>query len=123
MTVDEIERAAMHAAKINHPTPPREMLDCFLYLALYSLYSALYEGQLTREQARPVKQSLIGEYNDQKRNYDADMKLRQYYLNLWRSTNNALINYSHNRTLENADKLWATVQGLREDCKPISATA
>ena len=120
MTVDEIERSAMQAARMNRPDPPSDLLDCFLYLALYSLYAALYAGQLTREQARPIKLRLISRYGKLKEHYDFDVKLRQSAVKLWQSTETAGSTYARERTLENADRLWAAMLNLPEGSRPIS---
>lgn len=121
MTVDEIERASMQAARLNYPNPPADLLDCFLYLALYSLYATLYAGQLTREQAKPIKTKLVIQYRKQKEAYDFDMELRQSAVKLWKNTESAGSTYALNRTLENADRLWAVVLNLPEGSKPKNA--
>ena len=118
MTVDEIERAAMAAARLCQPNPPPDMLDCTLYLALYSLYATLYAGQLTREQARPIKTSILVQYRKQKDSYDFDMKLRRSAVDLWSNTELAGSTYAQERTLDNADRLWAAVLNLPEGSKP-----
>lgn len=118
MTADEIERAAITGARMNHPDPPSDLLDAHLYLALYSLYTTLYAGQLTREQARPIKLKLVSQYRRLKDSYDFDMKLRQSAVRLWRNTEQAGSTYARERTLDNADRLWAAVLNLPERSKP-----
>lgn len=121
MTVDEIERGAMTAARLCQPSPPHDMLDCTLYLALYSLYATLYAGQLTREQARPIKTSILVQYRKQKESYDFDMKLRRSAVRLWQNTEQAGNAYAANRTLDNADRLWAATLNLPEGSRPKNA--
>ena len=121
MTIDEIERSAMQAARLNRPDPPPDLLDSFLYLALYSLYSTLYAGQVTREQAKPIKMKLVSQYRKQKESYDFDMKLRQSAVKLWKNTEATRSTYATHRTLENADRLWAAVLNLPEGSKPKNA--
>lgn len=121
MTIGELERAAMQAARQNQPDPPSDLLDCFLYLAFYSLYATLYQGQLTREQAKPIKTKLVMQYRKQKVLYDFDMKLRQSAVKLWKNTEAAGSTYALNRTLDNADRLWAAVLNLPEGSKPKNA--
>lgn len=121
MTIDEIERAAMQAARMNAPSPPSDLLDAHLYLALYSLYATLYAGQLTREQARPIKLKLVSQYRRLKGSYDFDMKLRQSAVRLWRDTEAAGNAYARERTLDNADRLWAAVLNLPKGSRPKHA--
>lgn len=121
MTIDELERAAMQAARTNAPSPPSDLLDAHLYLALYSLYATLYAGQLTREQARPIKLKLVSQYRRLKGSYDFDMKLRQSAVRLWRDTEAAGNAYALDRTLDNADRLWAAVLNLPEGSRPKNA--
>lgn len=118
MTTDEIERTAMQAARMNHPDPPRDLLDASLYLALYNLYAALYAGNLSREQARPVKLLLAAQYKREKSNYDLDLKSRRAAVELWRRTESAGNAYATNRTLDNADRLWAATLNLPEGSRP-----
>lgn len=118
MTIDELERAAMKAARMNAPSPPYDLLDAHLYLALYSLYATHYAGQLTREQAGPMKRKLVSQYNQQKSSYNFDMKLRQSAVHLWRDTEAAGNAYARERTLDNADRLWAAVLNLPEGSRP-----
>lgn len=103
---------------MNFPDPPNDLLDCFLYLSFYSLYSMLYAGQISREQARPIKNKLLSQYNHQKESYDFDMKLRQSAVKLWHRTETACNAYALNRTLENADQLWTAVLNLPERSMP-----
>lgn len=122
MITDEIERSAMQAARLNRPDPPdADLLDIQLYLALYSLYAVLYERQLTREQARAIKHKLIAQYSQQKQAGDFEAKLRRASAVLWRKTEAAGSAYAQNRTLENADRLWAAVLNLPEGSKPKNA--
>lgn len=121
MTIDEIERAAMQAARMNAPSPPSNLLDAHLYLALYSLYATLYTGQLTREQARPIKLKLVAQYRRLKDSYDFDMKLRKSATRLWRDTEQAGNAYARDRTLDNADRLWAAVLNLPKGSRPKNA--
>lgn len=121
MIAEEIERAAMKAARMNFPDPPNDLLDGFLYLSFYSLYSMLYAGQISREQARPIKNKLLSQYNHQKVSYDFDMKLRRSAVKLWHRTETACNAYALNRTLENADQLWTAVLNLPERSMPKNA--
>lgn len=118
MNIDEIERTAIQAAHANLPDPPVDLLDASLYMALYQLYATLYAGQLTREQARPIKLNMVMQYRSQKAKYDFGVKCRQSAVNLWGNTESAGSAYSRNRTLENADQLWAAVLNLPEGSKP-----
>lgn len=121
MTIEEIERSAMQAAHMNRPDPPHDLLDCFLYLAFYSLYATLYAGQLTREQAKPVKTRLLIQYTKQKAAYDFKRKRQDDSVALWKRTESAGNAYALERTLENADRLWAAVLNLPEGSKPKNA--
>ena len=114
MTVDDLERSAMQAARLNSPDLPSDLLDTFLYLALYSLYATLYAGHLTR----PIKLKFISQYNQQKSSYDFDRKLRQSTIQLWRDSEAAGNDYARERTLDNADRLWAATLNLPEGSRP-----
>ena len=119
MDENNIERAAMQAAHTNQLDPPSDLLDSFLYLALYELYATLYAGQLTRDQARPIKLKLLARYRKQKAAYDFDMKLRRSAVALWKNTEAASNQYALDRTLDNADELWAVIVNMTKDTKPI----
>lgn len=113
MTVDEIERAAMQAARTNNPDPPTDMLDAHLYLALYSLYATHYAGQLTREQAGPMKRKLVSQYNKQKSSYDFDMQMARSTAKLWREIEAAGSTYAKEPNLENADAFFQAVYHVK----------
>lgn len=121
MTIDEVERAAMQAARTNSPDPPSDLLDASLYLAFYQLYATLYAGQLTREQAKPIKTRLLIQYTKQKAAYDFKRKRQDASVALWKRTESAGNAYALERTLENADRLWAATLDLPEGSRPKSA--
>lgn len=118
MTPDEIERAAMQGARANRPDPPGDLLDAFLYMALYSLYAMLYAGQITREQAKPVKTRAVAQYNRQLSQAELWRKREKAILALWHRIGSDCNAYARERTLDNADRLWASIHNLPEGSKP-----
>lgn len=118
MTADEIERDVMRAARLNAPDSPDNLIDAFLYLALFALYSAFYAGYLTRAQASPIKARMMRIYHNQSASFRAK-ECAYGQAHDWRvRMANTLIDYAQNRTLDNADRLWAAAQGLLEGAKP-----
>ena len=113
-----IEELAMADAKNNTPRPPDDLMDCFLYLALYSLYATYYNGLIPRETASQAKKNIVRQHEKVKAKYDADM--RMVYADVrWRTgVAGALTRYAKERTMENADRLWAAVNDLFEGVKP-----
>lgn len=113
-----IEEKAMMDAKNNTPRPPNDLMDCFLYLALYSLYATYYAGQLPRELATSAKKSILAQYEKVKKQYDADMRMVLADVRWRTGVSVTLTQYAKERTIENADRLWAAVNDLFEGVKP-----
>lgn len=105
----------MAAARANLPAPPRDLLDSMLYMALYSLYSSYYAGQVPRETASSIKCTIVADYEQRKRLYDFKSALLDDSVKLWRGVEEAARNYKHNRSLENADRLWEAIYYGREE--------
>lgn len=111
MTTDEIERSAMRDARGGVLNPPNDMLATYLYLSLHALYSRLYAGEITREDAKPIKTGLVGMYDTAKRLYDAKVELLENCTDLWKNVELASSEYAKNKTIENADKLYSAIYG------------
>lgn len=114
MDVSGVEREAMTAARLNKPSPPGDLLDSMLYMALYSLYSTFYAGQVARENASEIKRQMVADYERRKRLYDFRTGLLDDSVRLWRAVEGAARDYKHDRTLENADRLWEAIYGRTE---------
>ena len=104
-----IELYAMQAAKINKLELPSDisLLDTHLFLALYSLYGLYYAGQITREQASPIKNQIMQNYNRRL----ADEQLIEQTRQLWKKIEYATGQYCRDPTIENADKIIVALYG------------
>lgn len=109
---EQIEQSAMAAARRNKPSPPTgDILDRWLYLALYGLYATFYEGKIARDTAAEIKRQLVSEYEKERKISDFRTEMHIATLKLWRESEAVARDYAQNRTIENADRLWSVIHG------------
>lgn len=87
--------------------------DQILFLMLRSLYDQVRKGVVTRETAVVEKKKLLDEY----RVYSFREQMGEQWVEVIKNTDLARSEYRKNRTLENADKLVAIIEGRDLDAK------
>ena len=86
--------------------------DQILYLSLRILYESLRKGIIDRETAIREKRRLVTEYNA----YKFREKMGDEWVKVIKDTELARAAYRKDRSLENADKLLAAVEGTLHKC-------
>lgn len=82
------------------------------YLALFDMCKLYREGKMTAEMLTDLKTHLSNEVKDIKAKYDFHIRLLEHTAAVNKATEAAKNAYRTNRTLENADKLVAALDGL-----------
>lgn len=82
--------------------------DQILFLQLRSLYAQKRAGIIDRDTAVTEKKKLLDEY----RMYQFREQMGEKWVQVIKNTDIARAEYRKNRTLENADKLVAVIEGL-----------
>lgn len=109
---EKIEQSAMADAKLNKLCPPTgDILDRWMYLALYGLYATFFEGRVARDTAVEIKRQLVSEYEKERKINDFRTEMHIATVKLWQESEAAARDYAHNKTIENADRLWAAIHG------------
>lgn len=107
--VSHVERAAMDGAPMPTGLSWREVTE---YIALRALYWAFRHKVITRDEASQHKQELIAALNGAEGSYEFERRCWETAGQRYRDTEAAKNAYRTNRTLENADKLVAALDGL-----------
>ena len=107
-TLDEApyERIAMSGGDM---PPGLEYPDQVLFLSLRLLYDSYKKGIVSREAAKGEKIELLKQYECYK---IVDQMGKQWVAQI-KQTENARAEYRKNRTLENADRLLKSIEGVR----------
>ena len=107
--VSRVERAAMDGA----PMPPgpswREAAE---YIALRALYWSYKHNVINRDEASQYKKELIAALNGAEGSYNFERRCWETAGQRYRDTEAAKNTYRKDRTLENADRLVAVLDGL-----------
>lgn len=82
------------------------------YLALFDMCKLYREGKMTGEMLTDLKTHLANEIKAIKEKYDFHIRLLEHTADRYKATEAATNDYRTNRTLENADKLVAVLDGL-----------
>lgn len=105
-TVLDYERSAMQ----NAPMPPGLTFpDQLMYQSLALLYARYRLKLISREQASVEKKQLLREHEA----FSYRWSLGDHYAEVIKRTEAARTAYRKDRTLENADKLLAAIDGVR----------
>lgn len=105
----DVEIAAIRAAKSGNPDPPGDLLDGYLYLALYALYTAYYAGQVTRDYAADAKRRFYGMYEQQQTEHKHAARCWDHACKLWNRIDSAAAAYRKEKTIDNADRLYSAI--------------
>lgn len=104
------ERAAMR----NDPMPDGlDFIDQTIYQGLAWLYRRYYTGAIDQTQAKAEKIKIVGLYNDLRKEKDFADRLGAHHVQMERAINCCASEYSRNPTIENADKLYKAIYGVR----------
>lgn len=82
--------------------------DQILFVLLRDLYSRFRKGEINEDDAVAMKKAFLNDY----RGYLFNWELGQQWVETIRKTDIARAEYRKNRTLENADKLAAAIDGI-----------
>lgn len=82
------------------------------YLALFDMCKLYREGKMTAEILTDLKAHLSNEIKAIKEKYDFHIRLLETTADRYKATEAAKTAYRTNRTLENADKLVAALDGM-----------
>lgn len=88
-----------------------DLPDQLAYQFLAGLYARIRNGNLSWEQAIIEKGQMTHQYDLTKRKMDHWSKMSDYYANRTKAVEAAQNAYRKNRTLENADRLSAALDG------------
>lgn len=109
--VSRVERAAMQGDPMPSGLDWRGVVE---YIALRCLYWSYHNRALSREEAGQLKLELVAALNGAEGAYQFDRKCWETAGRRYRETESAKTAYRKERTLENADKLVAVLDGLEE---------
>ncbi|MBQ0037832.1 MAG: hypothetical protein KBS74_04075 [Clostridiales bacterium] len=107
--ISVVEKAAMHGEPMPVGLCGREVVE---YIGLRYLYLSVKRGIITREMASKEKRQLIADLNGAEAAHEFDIKCWESAGRRYAATESARNTYRKNRTLENADKLMAALDGL-----------
>ena len=88
-----------------------DLPDQLAYQFLSDLYARIRHGNLDWEQANIEKGQMIHQYDLAKRKMDHWSKMSDHYANRTKAVERYQNSYRKNRTLENADRLSAALDG------------
>ena len=112
MEISPAERAAMRGDPMPTGLDWRGVAEYIAFTALYRDYRA---GRIDRQTASDYKAKLIAALNGAEGSYEFERKCWVSAGERYKATETAKNEYRKNRTLENADKLVATLDGLEEN--------
>lgn len=92
-----------------------------LYWRLRCLYAEYERGLISKEYGAQEKQRAFRLYDQDEADAAMKMRLVDSSTKLWRSVEHVSSDYANNRTLDNADRLWAAVVNLPEGSRPKNA--
>ena len=104
------ERAAMHGDPMPTGISWRGIAE---YIAFRALYWAHKHDVITRDAASELKQQLLAALDGAEASYEFDLRCWNTAAKRYKETEAAQTAYRLNRTLENADKLAAVIDGLK----------
>ena len=87
------------------------LVDQCAFYFLQTMYQGLRAGTKTREQAAEEKGRMTYQYDKEKRTMGHWQKMGDYWAERYKQVEAAQIAYRKNRTLENADRLSAALDG------------
>lgn len=99
------EKHAQHGADMPSGL---DFVDQTMFQALAHLYARYYDNAITREKAAAEKKNLLREYRHNKWMWS----MGNHWAQVLKRTELARSEYRKNRTLENADKLCAAIDGI-----------
>ena len=106
-------------AEQGNPMPDGLSLpDQLAYQFLVNLYDRLRKGIITREQAAEEKGRMTYQYDKEKRTMEHWQRMGDHWSEIIRQTEAAQNAYRKSRTLENADRLSAVLDGRLRECSP-----
>ena len=108
MDLNELERTAMRG----EPMPGGlSLVNQVYFQGLKYLYAQFRAGFIDREHGSQDKGKMLYERDLWERKEDSNSKLALWHANLRRNIESAQIHYRKERTLENADRLSAALDG------------
>ena len=107
--VSRVERAAMDGAPMPTGLSWREVAE---YIALRALYWSYKHNVINRDEASQYKKELIAALNGAEGSYNFERRCWETAGQRYRDTEAAKNTYRKDRTLENADRLVAGLDGL-----------
>lgn len=118
VTFDEIKQAAYTQQDLSDLTAYHE--SC-AYWTMYYLYACFRSGFITRERAEAQSKKLRRQFDMLSAEYKQESANCKRLSEFWKNTEIASSTYALDRTLENADRLWAVIRNLPADTKPSTA--
>lgn len=94
------------------------LVDQCAFYFLQTMYQGLRTGVKTREQAAEEKGRMTYQYDKEKRTMEHWQRMGDHWSGIIRQTEAAQNAYRKNRTLENADRLSAALDGRLRECSP-----
>lgn len=89
-----------------------DMLDTFAFISLRHIYAQLRRGDITRSQAEHDKGQLCYELDKAKRTVAVERRMAEQSSAMFKNIEGAANAYGREKTLENADKLYAAIYKL-----------
>lgn len=115
MDLDELERIAMRGG----PMPDGlNLTDQRFFQSISYLYARYRAGFIGRDTGSREKGQILYQRDLEGRQREMDGKLVQHHVELNRAMEAAQIAYQKDRTLENADRLSAVLDGRLTECSP-----
>ena len=115
MDLDELERIAMRGG----PMPDGlNLTDQRFFQGISYLYARYRAGFIDREAGSREKGQILYQRDKEMRQREMDGKLILHHVELNRAMEAAQNAYLKNRTLENADRLSAVLDGRLTECSP-----
>ena len=115
MDLDELERIAMRGGPMpKNLTPPNQVY----FQGLAYLYARFRAGFIDRECGSVEKGEMLYQRDLSERKEAFSGRLIKHHAEQTRAVEAAQIAYQKNRTLENADRLSAVLDGRLTECNP-----
>ena len=115
MDLDELERIAMRGG----PMPDGlNLTDQRFFQGISYLYARYRAGFIDREAGSREKGQILYQRDLEGRQREMDGKLIKHHAEQTRAVEAAQIAYQKDRTLENADRLSAVLDGRLTECSP-----
>jgi len=93
------------------------LADVWMFLALRNLYKAVRDGTIDREQGKLEKRKLENQF----RVLVADIEFYKSHRDFWARIEQAGTAYCKDRNLDNADKFYECVYGIRPGTEDVEA--